>query len=630
MSLSKGTDVRVRLLSLLFLCGALDAATLTVDTTSDANFNLCTAAPGDCSLRGAINNANGTAIADTIAFNIPTSEPGCVPATGVCQIAPTSALTEIFTGDLIFDGYTQPGAQPNTNTPDQGGSNAQLKIVLSGSACVSCSRGIGYFTTGGTVRGMVINGFLGVSAIDFAGRATVVGTVEGCFIGTDVTGNIAVPNASGVAFGGNPFGGDRSQDGRVGGLLPAQRNVISGNLNQGIVAAGVNHRILGNLIGTNAAGNAALANATGILLAGGQGFFQLVGGVDVASRNTISGNTLSGISVGGSEPTNGTRIRGNFIGTDVTGSLAVGNGNFGIELSQGSGASQPALMGGTLAGEGNLIAFNNKQGVATRNIRGSVLGNRFFDNGQLGIAGGAGDNGSAGGRRANDPGDPDNPPNNGQNFPEIDLLSVTVGEVMVSYRVDSAITNSVYPLRVEFFRASGDEGAEFLGAQSYTAADAQLSKSVILTQPNPPIVLGEVIVATATDADGNTSEFSFSPNTLGIENPTLSACTNSDGLFCNGFESGAQASLRVRANALAAGGAFPPKGAINVSDDRGHSRALNLEPTNTALQSTGECLLIGSGASGPITISASLNTFKSAFGSASGGNATASASFSIP
>jgi hypothetical protein len=623
--------MRVRLLSLLCLSGALDAATLTVDTTSDINIGLCTAAPNDCSLRGAINSANSTTLPDTIAFNIPTSEPGCVPATGVCQISPMTALTDIFNGELSFDGYTQPGAQPNTQTPDQGGSNAQLKIVLNGSSCASCARGIGYFTTGGTVRGMVINGFIGVAAIDFAGRASVVGAVEGCFVGTDVTGNIAVPNTIGVAYGGNPFGGDRSQDGRVGGLLPAQRNVISGNLNEGIIAAGVNHRIFGNLIGTNAAGSAALGNQTGISLVGGAGFFQLAGGVDTASRNIVSGNTRRGIVVGGAGPMNGTRIRGNFIGTDVSGLLPLGNDNFGVELLQTSSGPQPALVGGTLAGEGNLIAFNGRQGVATRNTRGAVLGNRFIGNAQLSISNSAGDNGSATGRRANDPGDADTPANNGQNFPDISAFAVNGNNVDLMYAVDSTTTNSAYPLRVEFYRADGDEGREFIGFDDYSAAQAQTVKSISLPIA-PGVVLGaqDVIVATATDADGNTSEFSFSPATLSIENPTPSACISGDSLFCNGFESGAQAALRVRVNALAAGGAFRPNGTINVSDDRGHSCALTLAPTATALGSAGECLLIGSGASGTITVSASLDTFKSAFGSAIGESVTANANFTIP
>ena len=107
-------------------------APLVVDTTADASLTACTAAPGDCSLRGAITTANAGSATDTIVFSIPSSDPGCVAATGVCQIAPLTGLPSITTGELNLDGYTQPGAVPNSNTPAQGGSNAQLKIVLSG------------------------------------------------------------------------------------------------------------------------------------------------------------------------------------------------------------------------------------------------------------------------------------------------------------------------------------------------------------------------------------------------------------------------------------------------------------------------------------------------------------------
>jgi hypothetical protein len=604
------------------------AAIFTVDTTSDANLMGCSAAANDCSLRGAINKANSTSVADVVQFNIPAADPGCTASSGVCTIAPTTGLDSIFTGDLNFDGYTQPGAVPNTNTPDQGGSNAVLKIVLSGAQCPSCSRAISYFTTSGLVRGLVINGFIGIAAIDFSGRTTVVGTVEGCFIGTDVTGTIAVPNTLGIVFGGNPFGGDQSVDGRVGGILPDQRNVISGQLNTGIVAAGSNHRILGNLIGTNAAGSAALGNREGVLLQGGSGFFQLLGGATAASRNVISGNTR-GVVIGGAGPTNGTRVTGNFIGTDVSGTQALGN-VVGIELGVGVNGVRPPMVGGTGTGEGNLIAFN-VTGVATRSARGHVSSNQMFANTGLGITSRAGDNGLAAARLANDAGDPDAVANNGQNFPEISAFSSASGNASLSYRVDSTTTNSVYPLRIEFFKAQGDEGRTFLFADSYLGAEAQSIKS-LSNRPLPSgVTLGadDVVVATATDANDNTSEFTYQPLTMVIETPVPSACTGNVRIFCDEFESDPQRSLEVTVRASSA--VFKPNGLVRLSDSRGASCILNLAPTSTALTSSGHCVLANSGAPGAITLTAEYDTFSGAFGDTlTGGNVTQSASFVLP
>ncbi len=601
--------MRYALMLFALLADVAGAATFTVDTTSDANLLVCSAAPGDCSLRGAINAANATTAADTVAFDIPSTDPGCVAATGVCRIAPSTGLSSIFTGDLTIDGYTQPGAVPNTNTPAQGGSNAQLKIVLTGASCPGCSSGISYFTTSGTVRGLVINGF-SAAAIDFAGRATVVGNVEGCFLGTDVTGTIAVPNGLGVSTGGNPFGGDFSSNARIGGSLPAQRNVISGQSGDGISGGGANLRILGNLIGTNAAGTAALGNGFGVRLFGGTGFFQILGGADVASRNVISGNGR-GVVIAGAGPTNGTRVIGNFIGTDVTGTLPLGNGILGIELSTGVNGAQPPLVGGTLPGEGNVIAFNGTQGVATRRTRGAVISNRIHGNGQLGISGRTSDNGTAGGRLPNDPGDPDNPSNNGQNFPEISAYAVVGGNVNLSYRVDSTTTNSAYPLRVEFFKADGDEGRDLIGFDNYLAAEAQTVKAISLLIPSGlTLSADDVIVATATDAQGNTSEFSFGPVVLTVND---SPDPHPAGL-----------PFMVDVEALATAGPFKPNGVVDVSMDSTPAATctIALEPRVPANTGGGSCILIAPQA-GARTITASYRTFRGAFGSATGGDVVA-------
>jgi CSLREA domain-containing protein len=605
--------MRMLLLSTLLLSHTLHAATFVVDSTSDTTLNACTAAPNDCSLRGAIALMSGPS---DLRFNIPMTDPGCVAATGVCTIAITAQLPSVNAGSnaVLIDGYTQPGAAPNTLTPAQGGSNAQLKIVISGGGNTTIATGLSMFTPG-TIRGLVINGFRRQfsQAISFPSG----GLLEGCFIGTDVTGAVAVANEVGVLMG---------TGGRIGGLLPAQRNVISSNLQTGIDFFGDGHLILGNLIGTNAAGTAAIGNGLGVSYSGGNGVSPQIGSANVAGRNLISGN-MRGIGV--PSIVNGTRIFGNFIGTDITGLLPVGNTEIGVTLEPSPNSTQPVLLGGILAGEGNVIAFNGLNGVLLNGDRNSIRGNQFFGNRQLGIATRFVPLGGANRRLANDPNDADVGSNRGQNFPEISAFSSTASTATVSYRIDSATTNSTYPLRVEFFKADADEGKTFLFADSYTALEAQSVKTLI----NQPIPVGvtigpdDVIVGTATDAADNTSEFSFQALSMVIDPPVPSACGGNLRIFCDAFESNPQRSLEVTVRATSA--VFKPNGSIRVSDNRGASCTLDLVP-DTALSSRGSCVLANSGAPGAITITAAHNTFSGAFGDVTtGGDASVSTNFTV-
>lgn len=226
----------------------LQAATIEVDTTSPLSFTACTAAPADCSFHGAILLARSTPAADTIAFAIPMSDPGCAPVSGVCTITPTGALPDIFGGGaMVIDATTQAGWQANTNTPAQGGLNAQLKIELNGSAC-AC-QGPAFSNASSGLRGMVVRGF--TTNIVIAAPSVFI---EGCYIGTDVTGNnVPSPSNFGINLSGNESSGAGHGGIRIGGTLPAQRNLISGHVAEGLRLLGHSVQVLGNLIGTNAA-----------------------------------------------------------------------------------------------------------------------------------------------------------------------------------------------------------------------------------------------------------------------------------------------------------------------------------------------------------------------------------------
>ena len=227
------------------------------------------------------------------------------------------------------------------------------------------------------------------------------------------------------------------------------------------------------------------------------------------SGNVGSGVVLAASAVGGTD----IRVEGNFIGTDVTGTLPLPNTGAGLSVT-----SIATTIGGTAAGTGNRIAHNGSAGVSIPGLNTGVrvLGNAIFDNGGLGIEL-AFPNGLP---LANDPGDLDTGANLQQNTPEITAAGLSgAGQLAVTYRVDTDPANATYPLRVEFFRADGatnGEGAAFLGADAYTASDFSgcgsppCPKTATFT-PAAPVGGTDAVVATATDDEGNTGEFTATP-----------------------------------------------------------------------------------------------------------------------
>ena len=221
-------------------------STFTVTNTND---------DGAGSLRQAILNANASTGFDAIEFNI--------PSTGPHTIQPLSALPRI-TEPVVIDGYTQSGASPNTNGPDLG-TNAVLMIELDGTNAGDNVNGLIIEAGGNTVRGLVINRFPGFGdgiIILFNGG----NSIQGNFIGTDVSGTTELPNDIGVLISANSKGniigtdGDGVDDG-------AERNLISGNVRDGIrlqrgpVGAATDLNVIaGNLIGTDRTGTLAVGN----------------------------------------------------------------------------------------------------------------------------------------------------------------------------------------------------------------------------------------------------------------------------------------------------------------------------------------------------------------------------------
>ncbi|MCA9034843.1 MAG: hypothetical protein KDA91_06935, partial [Planctomycetaceae bacterium] len=377
-------------------------AVFTVTTTADSG-------PG--SLRDAITQANVDTAADTIEFNIP----GAGPHT----ITPLTSLPSVRT-QITIDGSTQPGVSDGPG------------IFLDGSTAFGTGLFVPRGADGAVINGLALGNWLGAGVqilandvvvtgsyfgvaadgitphpngmdfyLEFGGSNIRIGTngdgvndiaegnifgslqmasysgtvdntvIAGNLIGLDKTGDTPLPGARGiVSYGGTNL--------RIGGPTAAERNVISGSSEYGIFLYGSaaipisTVTIENNLIGTNASGNTALANRlAGVAI---EGLVSDVRMGTVAGRNVISGNTGGGIRLEGGT---GISIVNNFIGTDISGTVALPNQD-GIDANN---SSIESLVIGTNgdgvedALEGNLVSGNLGFGIVFGGAGNIVAGN---------------------------------------------------------------------------------------------------------------------------------------------------------------------------------------------------------------------------------------------------------------
>ncbi len=272
---------------------------------------------GSGSLRQAITDANLKSNTK-IQFAIYTTDANYSATDGSFTIRPASPLPELTATGLIIDGKTQAIIQDsNANGPE---------IVINGASAGTSASGLQVRATGCKIRTLVINGF-GQKGIDISGDINAVG-VTGCYLGTNATGTAKVPNDTGL------FIGNLASTCDIGGLNADQRNVISGNTSNGIyLFNGVTFNdIENNYIGTNAAGTAALGNGRGIFITS-NAKHNVIGGKAASQRNIISGNANQGVYFTG---TDGNALLGNYIGpnADLNGNLA--NGGGGVLITGGA------------------------------------------------------------------------------------------------------------------------------------------------------------------------------------------------------------------------------------------------------------------------------------------------------
>ena len=204
--------------------------------------------------------------------------------------------------------------------------------------------------------------------------------VAGNYIGTDVAGVAAVPNAGG---GVGLSGGGSNRVGTDGDGVSdaAEGNVISGNNGYGITGTNVEYVIAGNLIGTDATGTQPLGNArSGIRIPGmSVGNALRIGtdgdGVsDDVERNVISNNNENGVEIlnaGGASIV----FAGNFVGTDVTGCVDFGNTYDGVQLSSGDARIGTNSDGVSDAFESNVFSGNGSRGLYVSASDTTIAGN---------------------------------------------------------------------------------------------------------------------------------------------------------------------------------------------------------------------------------------------------------------
>ena len=582
------------LLFCLTLLTALRAQDYVVTTTADG---------GAGSLRYALQMCMTAAGPHTIRFNLPASDAGYDATSGTWVIRPATNLPMVMQSGVTLDGASQTAFGGDTNplgpevVIDGGGTvdyglrvlNAANAVVTNLTIC-NCTKGIQIYNSSSC---RISGCYIGVNATATSAAANDIGlefiagsdnaviggstpadrniisgnqhigirlldvtgcTVSGCYIGTDRTGTAAIPNYDGMSMEG------AVTNCTIGGTTEGERNLISGNTDYGLPLFGVGatgNVIIGNYIGTDVTGTAAIGNTYGVLFDDGS-FGNRVGGDTPAERNVISGNVGYGVFF----YNNGTHnniLKNNYIGTDHTGMAAVpntagiiidgisyqntmdgniisGNVQVGIGInitgSDGNvvvrnrigvnavGAPLPNGMDGirisqgpenTLIGgfpeEANIIAHNGGCGVYITNDncrRHRISCNSFYENGGLAI------DLFEPGVNANDAGDGDDGANGKLNYPVLTSVSWTGGRLHVEGTLD---TENPATCEVQLYRAAVDpwghgEGRDYLASVT-PSADGSWSADLDGTAAT------DYLTALAIDGERNTSEFSRCRGTAG-------------------------------------------------------------------------------------------------------------------
>ena len=302
---------------------------------------------------------------------------------------------------------------------------------------------------------------------------------------------------------------DGSDAGNVPGLQASAtvtiKGLVIGGFARGIQLSGGSDgsRILGDFIGTDGTGRLDRGNSGSGILVNSEDV--RIGSVARGDRNLVSGNDSAGISLG--IAARSAIIQDSLIGTKRDGQSALANRGDGIFVT----GSSHHLIGGAIAGQGNVIRSNHGSGVNLIAITSpsldltpqsiQILGNSISHNVGLGI-----DLGGDGVTHNDKVPDADAGANRLQNKPSVASAVVSASNTTIKGSIASRRDRTY---RIELFQSdAGDpEGRAFLGSVQVTTGST--GKATWTFKPGARLALGTVITATATDTVRlETSEFS--------------------------------------------------------------------------------------------------------------------------
>ena len=369
-------------------------------------------------------------------------------------IAPTQALPDLGP-DVTINGLSQPGVGPPTDPyyipeivlsgadagPDsdgldlRGGYDSVLDLTINGfsvdgidvessdntmqyggvgfdaTGTVAIGNGVGILVTG--ADNLIGSNGQGSASLDLAEGESIAGNMgPGIWIsGTGATNNVIAADYIGLGFIASPLpnGGDgvlidNGANANWIGVNPVdgsetalQDNVISGNTSDGVEISGMDttgNVVAGDYIGTDTSGTQPLPNYAGVEIDSGASG-NLIGsngdGVnDLLERNIISANLFTGVWITGTG-TEQNVVAGNYIGTNVTGDTALGNGsayvgfgdddlNGGVLIDGGASDNVIGTSGQSTndAGERNVISGNVFSGIILSSTSGNVVAGNYL------------------------------------------------------------------------------------------------------------------------------------------------------------------------------------------------------------------------------------------------------------
>ncbi len=360
------------------------------------------------------------------------------------------------------------------------------------------------------------------------------------FIGTDITSQKPIPNATGICF-------DCASHHNL-----VQNCVISGNMSYGLffVTRGTEYnKLQSSMIGVDSSGTKKVPNDIGMVISTGTAN-NLIGGFNLSDRNIFSGNNLSGLMITNQLTENNT-ISGNYLGTDITGKISIpnlygllistyargnkiinnlisGNQQSGIILTENTDSNYilsnkigteimglsplPNGAGGIFIDQGainnqignssspNIIGFNIGGGILLKNenTKGNrISNNKFLNNKGLGI-----DIIPFGSVNLNDPGDFDSGTADLLNYPLITLAHYENGKTSISGRID---TQSPSKKTIEIYISDNDSSG--YGEGKTLSAIAYPDDNGVFSLSSYDIPESSKLTAIAIDEAGNTSEF---------------------------------------------------------------------------------------------------------------------------